>query len=95
MVEREDQVQKGLQSGAFKEDGYILVNKLMNRMCAPKPGEDEKVQAIILWTKESANDKVKTWDKVVCPNSIQYYQNPSFYINIVWRSCIWSRQTGQ
>lgn len=65
MVEREEQVQTGLESGALKEDQYIRVDKLMNRICAPKPG-DLQTHSIILWTKESANDKVKTWDKVVC-----------------------------
>jgi hypothetical protein len=68
MVERERQVQTGIESGALKEDGYIRVDKLMNRICALKPGKPQE-RSIILWTKESAEDKVKTWDKVVCPTS--------------------------
>ena len=68
MVEREEQVQIGIQSGAFNEDGYIHVDKLMNHICAPEPG-DLQQHSIILWTKELADDKVKTWDKVVCLTS--------------------------
>lgn len=68
MVEREEQVQTGIESGALKEDGYIRIDRLMNRICAPKPGEPEE-HSIILWTKESEDDKAKTWDKVVCPTS--------------------------
>ena len=66
MVEREEQVQKGIKSGALKEDGYICVDKLMNRICVPKSKE---FHSIILWTKESAEDKIKTWDRVVCSTS--------------------------
>ena len=64
MVEREEQVQTGIESGALKEDRYIRVDRLMNRICAPKAGELQW-GSIILWTKESADDKIKTWDKVV------------------------------
>lgn len=45
MVEREEQVQIGIESGALKKDGYIQVDKLMNHICAQKPGE---LQANIL-----------------------------------------------
>jgi hypothetical protein len=65
MIEKEEQVKTGIESGALKEGRYICTNN-MNRICAPKPGDCE-VYSIILWTKESADDKVKTWDKVVCP----------------------------
>ena len=51
MVEREEQVQIGIESGAFNEDGYIRIDKLMNHICAPEPG-DLQQHSIILWTKE-------------------------------------------
>lgn len=70
MIEKEEQVHTGLESGALKEDGYIRVDQLMNRICAPKPSQPQpRHHSIILWTKELADDKVKTWDKVVCPTS--------------------------
>lgn len=73
MIEREEQVQMGIQSGAFEEDGYIRVDRLMNRICAPKPDRPQ-VCSIILWTKESADDNVKTWDKVVRNFIFRYYK---------------------
>ena len=97
MVEMEQQVQTGIESGALKEDGYIRVDKLMNRICAPKPGELQ-YHSIILWTKESADDRVKTWDKVVCPTSDSnpiWSENLCRYIYIVWRCGLWFGQTGQ
>lgn len=62
MVETKEQAQTGIRSGAFEENGYIRVDRLMNRICAPS-GELQQ-RSVILWTKESADDKVKTWDKV-------------------------------
>ena len=75
MLEREQQVPTGIESGALKEDGYIRVDKLMNRICAPKSGANQE-GSIIFWTKESANDKVKTWNKVVCPTSYSNTTKP-------------------
>ena len=63
MVEREEQVKIGIKSGALKKDEYICVDRLMNRICAPNSHE---CHSIILWTKKSADDKDKKWDKVVC-----------------------------
>jgi hypothetical protein len=96
MVEKEEQVKTGIKTGALKEGGYICVDKLMNRICAPKPGNCE-VHSIILWTKESADDKVKTWDKVVrpTPTSDSNDIKSGTYINIVWRCGLWPGQTGQ
>lgn len=94
MVEREQQVQTGIESGALKEDGYIRVDKLMNRICAPKPGELQE-HSIILWTKESAKDEVKTWDKVVCPTSysnITKSENLCRYSLEAW-SMVWTNWT--
>ena len=94
MIEREEQARTGIESGAFKEDGYIRVDKLMNRICAPKAGE-LRWGSIILWTKESADDKMKTWDKVVCLTSeFRILRSLRTYVNIVWRSGLWSGQTG-
>jgi len=39
MVEMEQQVHTGIESGSLKEDGYIQVDKLMSCIYAPKPGE--------------------------------------------------------
>jgi len=91
MVEREEQVQAGIESGAFIEDGYILVDRLMNRICAPKTGELQ-FSSIILWTKESADDKVKTWDKVVCLISILQSRNLCYYSLEEW-SMTWTNWT--
>ena len=91
MVEREEQVQTSIESGAFKEDGYIHVDKLMNHICAPEPG-DLQQSSIILWTKESADDKVKTWDKVVCLTSdsnTPKSENLCWYSLEVW-SMVWT-----
>ena len=78
MVETEQQVQTGIESGALKEDGHICVDKLMNHICAPKPGELQ-YHSIILWTKESADNRVKMWDKVVHPTSDS---NPTWSENL-------------
>ena len=89
MVETEQQMHTGIESGALKEDGYIRVDKLMSRICVPKPGELQD-HSIILWTKESADDKVKTWDKVICPTSDS---NPTQSENLclyIYSSEVWS-----
>jgi len=78
IVEMEQQVQAGIESGALKEDGYIHIDKLMNHICAPKPGELQ-YHSIILWTKKSAENRVKTWDKVVRPTSDS---NPTWSENL-------------
>ena len=91
MVEQEEQVQTGIKSGALKEDQYIHVDKLMNHIYAPKPGKLQH-HSIILWTKKSADDKVKMWDKVVCP---ALDSNTTKSENIVWRHGLWFGQTGQ
>ncbi|KAF8074472.1 hypothetical protein FPV67DRAFT_1445537 [Lyophyllum atratum] len=62
-VETREQVEKGLESGAFDEDGYILINGLMHRICAP-PAEDQRMRSIILWTKDGPDDENPTWNKV-------------------------------
>lgn len=89
MVEKEEQVQTGIESGALKEGGYIRVDRLMNRICAPNPGEPQE-HSIILWTKESEDDTVKTWDKVVRPTSDSNH-DAIIYVNIVWRCGLWPR----
>ena len=66
MVESQDQVTKGLDSGAFDADGYIRVDQRMHRLCAPK--KDGPMHSFILWTKDSPSDTTPTWDKVVCPD---------------------------
>jgi hypothetical protein len=63
MVESDDQVDTGLQNGAFKEGEYIRVDKTMNRLCAPT--DKTRMTSFIFWTKNSPEDNVPTWDKVV------------------------------
>jgi hypothetical protein len=68
MVEKKKQVQIGIKSRTFKEDGYIRIDRLMNHICAPKLSELQE-HSIIIWTKKSVDNKVKTWNKVECLTS--------------------------
>ena len=79
VVKRMVEVQTVIESEALKEDMYICIDRLMNCICAPKPGKP-KEHSIIFWTKESADDKVKTWDKVVCPTSDSNTTNLETYV---------------
>jgi len=63
MVEANVQAKKGIKNGAFKSDEYINVAQGMNRICAAP--RSKRLRSVILWEKDSPQDKQPEWKKVV------------------------------
>ena len=63
MVESQDQIAEGIQSGGFEENDFVNVANMTFRICAPS-NTNKNTSSAILWTKSHNNDKLE-WSKVV------------------------------
>jgi hypothetical protein len=74
MVESEEQIAHGIESGQFKSNDFVNVANETYRICAPTIS-NKKISSVILWTKSSKDDE-PDWSKVVCilchSNKIHY-----------------------
>jgi hypothetical protein len=64
MVESEEQIAHGIESGQFKSNDFVNVANETYRICAPTIS-NKNISSVILWTKSSKDDK-PDWSKVVC-----------------------------
>lgn len=67
MVETPEQVKSALQHSHWDGESFLAIGGNHYRICAPV-ASDDRMSSVILWTKNNAEDTVRTWEKVVSNN---------------------------
>ena len=91
LVETAELVAAGSESGVL-QNNHILLENQVNRICAPKDGNEKETRCIILWTKESVDDHTPSPEKIVClPSGTIFFRlyNKNFFF-LVWCYHLWS-----